>query len=676
MLCLSEDITEHSHTLLIVRPAIEKFILGVKYVESQDGLLERLDTLAFYINDLSKSFGLSSTELFKLILSCDEVKEVLRPFVNYANDIQNKVIADPRHKTLKPYLNLLLELLKKLELLEKITEEGMAETAKEMQKLNEKTSTTYRSIYPTILPAIQRFISEAKYLKSVEGFLERLDTLASYVTDVSKDLRLNPEEVFKAVLSIDEVKEVLASLAPHAENVKLSVESSPRHKPLKPYLSTLVEVLKSLPPADRVLEVSRLPTFLIEEREHRKPIAGDVQRYLGGEEVYEPRYKYIHHPESTRWSEEPREHANVVEKPRRIISKKKIAATLVILIVAVFLAGYYLEIPWVSSLSKQAASAVSTVFEYFREPTVEEIKLAVLNKINGERQKHGLPPVQLLEVGVAQRRAEYIIFTKFWGHCTPSGEPPSYLYTFKNISMYYPEENLGLYQKCVYSYGYVSPDTISLREALRYALDNVHRMIYDDAHAGWGHRDSLLDPTNNYVDIAVAVGKGVSVIAIHMLKVWVRWTESPVYNEKTGLFSAKGVLTLPNSMITSVLIYKHGETACYGFICLPKIRIDLPSQYSMCNLVTETNDSCLDMRSIAGVVPPNSNMHYVNIETIKAIEWDVDGQHFSIKFVWRFSEPGIYSIVIWAKNTLNIKHPYDIDRYTDTVPILKYTVKL
>lgn len=258
--CLGEDVAKHSHTLLIARPAIEKFVLGTKYVESLDGLLERLDTLAFYINDLSKSFGLNSVDVFKLILSCNEVKEVLRPFAIYVNEIQNKVIADPRHKTLKPYLDLLLELLKKLEPPRNVAEEGKAETAKEMH-------VTYQAIHPMILPAVQKFISEARYLRSVEGFLERLDTLASHVTEVSKDLGLNPREVFKTILANKEVKEALEPLATYKGVIIRLVPENPRHKPLRPYLDILTNALESLPPSEKELAISRPSTQQIRQQE-------------------------------------------------------------------------------------------------------------------------------------------------------------------------------------------------------------------------------------------------------------------------------------------------------------------------------------------------------------------------------------------------------------------------
>lgn len=52
------------------------------------------------------------------------------------------------------------------------------------------------------------------------------------------------------------------------------------------------------------------------------------------------------------------------------------------------------------------------------------------------------------------------------------------------------EENL------VYSYaigGRLSP--------IDSAVKNVDNMIYNDAGSGWGRRDSILDPMNNFVSI-------------------------------------------------------------------------------------------------------------------------------------------------------------------------------
>lgn len=113
LLCLSEDFTQ-SYILSVIRPAIKRFVLEAKYVKTVDGLLERLGTLVFYIREIALDLRLNYVEIFKLVLSCDEVKEVLNPFAIHVNGIEGKILGDPRHKSLRPHLDILIDALKTL----------------------------------------------------------------------------------------------------------------------------------------------------------------------------------------------------------------------------------------------------------------------------------------------------------------------------------------------------------------------------------------------------------------------------------------------------------------------------------------------------------------------------------------------------------------------------------
>ncbi len=277
-----------------------------------------------------------------------------------------------------------------------------------------------------------------------------------------------------------------------------------------------------------------------------------------------------------------------------------------------------------------------------------KIVYMVLEKINKERVAHGLPPVYPVNSTIAQYRAEDMVNDSYYGHCDLEGYPPNYWYTILG-GVYVMEENIGI--------------QINGEDEKEFINNIIDKMIYDDASSNWGHRNSLLDPTNNYADIGFAKKGNIMILVIHMQKIWVNWTQPPIYDPDTGKFSASGYINLNSSTLTSILIYKQekdDKIYHYGEIC---------------SRITCTCPTYSTGIPIAGVVP-SEYYYYKDIETIIADLWDSQGQYFTIEFTWKPQEPGIYTIIILAKNTLNITHPYDPGRYADNIPILEYTITL
>ena len=220
----------------------------------------------------------------------------------------------------------------------------------------------------------------------------------------------------------------------------------------------------------------------------------------------------------------------------------------------------------------------------------------VLEEINNAREKHGLPPVSLLNLSIAQFRAEDMLKRGYYGHCDPEGRPPSYWYTLLG-GLYYVEENIGV----TYTTGELDP--------VKEAREHVIAMIYDDASSDWGHRDSLLDPTNNYVDIGVAIGDNLFYLVIHMQKVWVEWIQPPEYNETSGVFRASGVVLLNGSTLYTIAIYYMDPESA-------KV-----TSYPCLGLSTVACTSCASHGSgevWAAVRPADANFYYPGVININA----------------------------------------------------------
>ncbi|MEN3053753.1 MAG: CAP domain-containing protein [Candidatus Methanosuratincola petrocarbonis] len=302
-----------------------------------------------------------------------------------------------------------------------------------------------------------------------------------------------------------------------------------------------------------------------------------------------------------------------------------------------------------SDLSNNTASAT---WSFTVSSFLQVVVSAVLDEINSARAALGLPLVDpSLEYVAANYRAQDMLAGGYFNHYDLSGRLPNYHYTSLG-GAYYIEENLG--------YLYFPPLTSD--RAVNSSRELVRDMIYDDAASGWGHRDSLLDPTNNRAEVSVAWNGSSLFLVVHMVKEWVSWSEPP--HLSGGAFSCSGSLAMNGSTLKSVVIYYSdpGDHDDFSYSASLRVLVGEKS-YSLGSLV-------------AGVVPPP--MFYPGLQTIRPTKWSVSGQSFSVAFnasvLKSIAGPGLYTVVFYASNTLGVQHPYDTDRYSSELPILSYTI--
>ncbi|MEM4827214.1 MAG: CAP domain-containing protein [Desulfurococcaceae archaeon] len=534
-----------------------------------------------------------------------------------------------------------------------------------------------------VQPAIRDFVRESRYVRTVDSFLVLLGTLVSRLEEIALMLGLNSNDVLMRVLACTEVSEALRPLAKYVDVVSNLVSTDPRHKGLRPYLPLICSCLSELTPVSREFDIIRPSMFELEGERYTqqlkrpytvfkpKPLREEDRVALAPRRPERVDREATFYREATYFKPEANRRIHNVTTKRRKASRRKVIVilalvilVLVMLLIMLFYASH--------------AEPIKTYVDVEKTPTELDIKMSVLEELNKIRAAHGLPPVQLLNLSIAQYRANDMVKNAYYGHCDLSGVPTTFYYTLLG-GVYAMEENVGYVGKC--RSPPLEPDYIDAREAMNYALKSLRDMVYNDVLSNWGHRDSLLDPTNNYVDIGVAWGKGVFIIVIQMNKVWVSWSRSPSY--VNNRFEACGKLLLNNSEITHVLIYKYthmeksSEECTLSSLCplLPLVRIinNVQNRMSLCMTANSTCTSYSLGTPVAGVVP-SPNMYYQGIETIIASRWVQLGDYFCIEFTWMPREKGIYTIVIYARNTLNLTHPYRPNRYKNHIPILEYTI--
>ncbi|MEM3831565.1 MAG: CAP domain-containing protein [Sulfolobales archaeon] len=516
-------------------------------------------------------------------------------------------------------------------------------------------------------PAILNFVKESSYTRSVDGFLVKFGTLVSMLEDTASIFKVNANDLLTRVLACAEISEALRPLAKYADDVKRLVSIDPRHKKLYPYLPLIYSYLSRLPPTSIELDLIR-PSMSELEKEKTtqsltKPFIVSEQKPVREKEekTLEPSEREIKVEVSRSKPEVAQQGFGYLAK-KRGVSRLKVAAFMSLIILAILISYASGIEPVKNCIDTAGRFLVSELSNVWRTPTLLDIKLNVLNELNKIRAAYNLPPVQLLNLSIAQYRADDMVRNAYYGHCDLNRVPTTYYYTLLG-GAYAMEENIGYVGKCLFPP--LRPADIYASDAMNYALDILNEMVYNDASSFWGHRDSLLDPTNNYVDIGVAWGKGIFIIVLQMNKVWVFWSDPPSYIN--NIFRACGRLLLNGSEITQVLIYKYVENGFLSWLTL-NIR----------SLCTTANATCgsYSLGNPVAVVVPSPNKYYPGIETIVASKWVQQGDNFCIEFTWMPKEKGIYTIAIFAKNTIGISHPYDKDRFKDYVPILEYTVNI
>ncbi len=267
---------------------------------------------------------------------------------------------------------------------------------------------------------------------------------------------------------------------------------------------------------------------------------------------------------------------------------------------------------------------------------VRERVVAIINKA---RSSVGVPPVSLVDLGLARGKLVEMINEDYFGHCNPSG----LLYPLEHpgLAHYYVEENIGM------TIGHPLQGSL-----LELARSHVYSMIYNDEANHWGHRDSLLDPTNNLVDVACGASGNRFYIVIYMVKAWINWTTPPRYDR--GMVSAEGRVAMEGSSLAGVSVYEYKAPHVLSWPV--KSGVEFTCQdYSIGKLY-----------AIVG----SSGAPGEGVRVIEPALYEVHGGWFHVSFpLPRPRDNSTYYVVIfWVKNTLGVENPYDPSRYREEIP--------
>ena len=286
--------------------------------------------------------------------------------------------------------------------------------------------------------------------------------------------------------------------------------------------------------------------------------------------------------------------------------------------------------------------------------TIEELRVIALDLINADRRSYGAPPVRLGTNQAAQLHAEDSVRSGYLaGHWTSEGMKPYMLYTQAGGVGVIAENAAGQTtgsdncDKPTVICGEI--DVVSAIEALEWS------MMYDDEHADWGHRDTIVNPIYDTVNIGIAFTD--THVAYYQHFEYTRLTHEAIPTIQDGILRL-WLKPMTGLEIGPIAVY-------YDPPPTPKRPEEISRLTAYCPGGGFT-DNCDTIEPIAQVLkPPPAGSHYVDREPEQVVAqlWNLDDNGIvtiEANLRQRIAANGVYTIVIFS----DVGHPGPLAMYS------------
>jgi len=276
-------------------------------------------------------------------------------------------------------------------------------------------------------------------------------------------------------------------------------------------------------------------------------------------------------------------------------------------------------------------------------PELQELRLFALDLINKDRADHGLPALALGLNPAAQMHAEDMLEHNYLGHWWADGRKPYMVYTETGGRSYAAEnaassgwtDKQWAKERCGFVLQ-VSCEVSTPREAIS---RNQWIMMYDDAHADWGHRENILRSSHRAVNIGVAFnGKRVTFVQ-HFEGGAVEALEPPTLTPDGTLSFAVIKREAGIRVGQSVAVY-------YDPLPTPKAPAEIDRLGSYCYGGGFTTKCSEPVAHILEPPPPNHFYRNLGPHEVIATQWEETDTNF--RFTARLGalvmEPGVYTV--------------------------------
>jgi hypothetical protein len=274
-------------------------------------------------------------------------------------------------------------------------------------------------------------------------------------------------------------------------------------------------------------------------------------------------------------------------------------------------------------------------------PSLSQLREYALAKINEDRAKFGLKPVNLSTNEAAQKHAEDVLRTGLISHWMTNGEKPYMTYTRyggtgdvgQNVAL----SGGNLYRQACNSGQYKCETTNPYKEIddHEYFMINNDKKCCDD-----GHRDNILDKFHTHVSLGIAYDNNTFVLVQNFEDNYIQYNKPITNDNRTLEFSGK-ILPM-NSMGSSK-------------VSLVNIFYDpLPTRL----MYEENKDrTSYDQGTFIGGVTPDRS-YYAEGKTLLASRWD-SGDSFDLEFDISpiIDKAGVYTVYVYLENSDSERFP-------------------
>lgn len=263
-----------------------------------------------------------------------------------------------------------------------------------------------------------------------------------------------------------------------------------------------------------------------------------------------------------------------------------------------------------------------------REALIAKVKLALIEQINRDRQRHGLQPVQFdaLASAVGDAHCREALQNGFGGHFGLDGSKPYQRYSraggYDGLA-----QNFSLAEWS----GYKINDAFILNWARK-----LHKQMYEETPPFDGHRQNILRPEHNYCGIGLAFDE-----------TGMRMTEEFLNRYVVLETLPKQTLTLKEALDDTIWI--TGKTLRGEQVVSATIFYEPPPQPMSSEAINQTYAYGLPDERLDLFEKLSDRYFYTNGGTGDII---LDSHKRQFKFPLRFwkRRAGIYTVVVWVES--------------------------
>ena len=278
-------------------------------------------------------------------------------------------------------------------------------------------------------------------------------------------------------------------------------------------------------------------------------------------------------------------------------------------------------------------------------PLSEDLIQMALRRINQDRDAHDVPPVILGSNPAAQLHAEDMLEHNYLGHWWVDGRKPYMVYT-QTGGTSYVSENVASIGWTDREWEERGCDSALVRCGVSSpvsAISEMHQfMVYNDAHADWGHRDNILGKRHRAVNIGIGTN-GKRVTLVQHFEGGAAVASAPPALSSNNRLSLEVEKREPGLRIGEVV------TVYYDSPPAAQTPRDIDRLDSYCLGGSFTAQCGEPVASIFAPPPPGYSYPALQTYEVVARSWRETDSRFTFQadMGTRLNKSGVYTVVVW-----------------------------